>query len=75
MTGCGILRYFYALRWKASLFLFSSVFGFLYLFYRYMKKRTVRKMFMASMEIQKQEISDFQPDIVVGSSWGGAVSC
>jgi len=46
-----------------------SIFGFLYCY-----RKTVRLMVKHSIRVQAKAIQEFQPDVVVGSSWGGSIA-
>ena len=70
----GFLSRYLDMKWKANVMLLSGVLAALYLYFKWSKKNTVRRMFQESMTIQTHAIRSFQPDVIVASSWGGAVS-
>ena len=74
LIGGAVGSKYFSLRLKANLLLFSGIFMAIYYYYKSSKKRTIRNMFKQSIEIQQRAIKHYQPDIIVGSSWGGAVS-
>lgn|SRR3990167_3429138 len=73
LIGNYYLNKIFKFTFKSSAATYIALSAILYVYSKILKRQTVSKMMETSIVIQKRALSNFKPDIIIGSSWGGAV--